>query len=104
MLPFLRVSTDANLVQFHSSLIVAEGTAYATENYMSVKEFLNRGAAIALQVKESGESVWNNEAYIVSHKEVRPNQKAGCHSFIFTPRFVHNYFFRRVHPKLGRGC
>ena len=55
---------------YHRSLTIAEGSAYATAKDMSVEEFLNRGAAIAVQVKQTGATMWNNDAHILSFKEV----------------------------------
>lgn len=53
------------------SLNVAKGAAYANTNNMTVRGFLDRGAAIGIQVRQAGETVWDDRALILCYKEVR---------------------------------
>lgn len=48
------------------------GAAYATGNDQTVKEFIDHGAAIGVQVKEARYRVWNNEALLLCHTAGSP--------------------------------
>ena len=82
LLPFFSFSIlppqaapTANQLAFRS-LCIAKGAAYATANTMSVKDFVDRGAAIGIQTRDRGVGDWYNTAPLICHRVCYPPPKS----------------------------
>lgn len=59
---------------------MAKGAAYATGNVLTNTEFVKRGAALGVQMRQSNEKAWNDRApilYCQVHKPLSPTPRTG---------------------------